>query len=71
MFNLNELRMIQSLTDAQGVGVPFALAHVAASIREKLLANIAELEARENRQKAAQQLRVVAEPANASEESAA
>ena len=59
MFTLAELRMILQVLKDPRIGVPFEVAHVAASLNQKLTENIAELESRENRQKAASALRAV------------
>lgn len=68
MFSLQELRVIQQMTKVQGVGTTFEGAHIAASIHQKLIENIAELETVEKRQLAASQLRVIGgKDANSSE----
>lgn len=69
MFTLQELRAIQDMTRVPGVGTTFAGAHIAASIHQKLIDHIAELETVENRQRAASQLRVIGgKDANATSE---
>lgn len=59
MFTLAELRMILQVIKDPRIGVPFEVAHVAASVNQKLADNIAELESVESRQRAAVQLRAV------------
>lgn len=57
MFTLAELQLIQNVMADPKIGYPFAVAETLASAKVKLIENIADLEQRDARQRAATALR--------------
>lgn len=57
MFTLHELQLIQSVMADEKIGYPYKVAEVLSSVKGKLTENIADLEQREHRQRAALALR--------------
>lgn len=59
MFNLEQLQLLHSVLNKDGLGFPARIAKVVASTNDILEANIKELANREERQNAASKLRSV------------